>query len=53
MIQNLIVESKISSEKILGMGVGISGYFTDENEHINTHTMLNNWAEVNNTTTII
>ena len=47
MVNKLITQSNIATEKILGMGVGISGYFTAENEHINTHSMLNNWAEVN------
>jgi len=47
MIPDIIAESKVPKEKILGMGVGISGYFVDHDVYINTHTMLNEWADVN------
>jgi len=46
MIPNMLERSKVPQEKILGMGVGISGYFTAQDAYINTHSMLNEWADV-------
>lgn len=46
-VANILSQNNIIREKILGLGVGISGYFTAQNEHINTHKRLNDWADVN------
>lgn len=42
----LLEETQIDKSKILGLGVGISGYFTADNTHMNTHTILSMWAEI-------
>lgn len=42
-----ITETMISKDNILGVGVGISGYFIDLEGKINTHYMLSEWADVN------
>lgn len=41
-----IADTMISKDNILGVGVGISGYFIDIKNKINTHNMLTEWAEV-------
>ncbi len=42
-----LVEADILTDNILGIGVAISGYFIDIKNKINTHNMLNEWAELN------
>lgn len=41
-----ITQTGISKDDILGVGVGISGYFIDIENKINTHNMLTEWAKV-------
>ncbi len=41
-----IADTMISKYNILGVGVGISGYFIDIKNKINTHNMHTEWAEV-------
>lgn len=46
LFDDAINKSNISAAKILGIGVAISGYFIDNQNKINTHNMLNEWAEI-------
>jgi predicted NBD/HSP70 family sugar kinase len=45
-VSDTIKQAEISENKILGIGVGISGYFTLADDKINTHNMLNDWADI-------
>ncbi len=36
----------IDNQRILGIGVSLSGYFTHNNTRINTHHVLSEWAEI-------
>jgi predicted NBD/HSP70 family sugar kinase len=47
LFQNIFTETDIPRDKILGIGVGISGFFTIDKEKVNTHSTLNEWADVN------
>ena len=44
--QELLEETGIDVKKVLGIGVGISGYFITDKTRINVHSLLNKWAEV-------
>ncbi len=46
LFSDAIKDTHISTDKILGIGVAISGYFVDFTNKINTHNMLNEWAEI-------
>ena len=45
-IANIIEKNHIQESKILGMGVGISGFFSATDGKMNTHHMIEEWAEV-------
>lgn len=47
LMKKLSVKHKIPQERILGMGIGISGFFTAMDGKINTHHALEEWAEIN------
>lgn len=45
-VTHLIKKNNINPEKILGMGVGISGFFSAMDGKMNTHHMIEEWAQV-------
>ena len=47
LFDEIFINTTIDREKILGIGVGISGYFTTEKDKINTHNRLEEWADIN------
>tara|TARA_B110000438_G_scaffold302676_1_gene361135 strand:- start:2802 stop:3956 length:1155 start_codon:yes stop_codon:yes gene_type:complete len=47
LFDEIFINTNIQKEKVLGIGVGISGYFTTEKDKINTHNRLEEWADVN------
>jgi predicted NBD/HSP70 family sugar kinase len=42
----MTAEHNINPDKVLGLGVGISGFFSSKDGKMNTHHMLEEWAEV-------
>ncbi|WP_350400495.1 ROK family transcriptional regulator [Catenovulum sediminis] len=44
--KQLITQHSISTDRLLGMGVGISGFFTSTDGKMNTHHKLEDWALV-------
>lgn len=36
----------IDKKRILGIGVAVSGYFTNNETHINVHSVLSDWADI-------
>ncbi|WP_158973051.1 ROK family transcriptional regulator [Paraglaciecola sp. L3A3] len=46
LVKQVTDQHDISQDKILGMGVGISGFFSSSDGKMNTHHMLEEWAEV-------
>ncbi|MDU0354324.1 ROK family transcriptional regulator [Paraglaciecola aquimarina] len=46
LITELIAGHNISEDKILGMGIGISGFFSSLDGKMNTHHMIEEWAEI-------
>jgi predicted NBD/HSP70 family sugar kinase len=45
-VAELIKKNQIHESKILGMGVGISGFFSSEDGKMNTHHMIEEWAQI-------
>ena len=45
-VTNLIKKNHINESKILGMGVGISGFFSSMDGKMNTHHMIEEWAQI-------
>jgi len=45
-ISDLIEKNRIDNSKILGIGVGISGFFSSMDGKMNTHHMIEEWAQV-------
>ena len=46
LVDDISAEHNIASEKVLGMGVGISGFFSSMDGKVNTHHMLEEWSQV-------
>ena len=46
LVDDISAEHNIASEKVLGMGVGISGFFSSMDGKMNTHHMLEEWSQV-------
>ncbi len=46
LVDDISAEHNIASEKVLGMGVGISGFFSSMDGKMNTHHMLEEWSLV-------
>ena len=46
MQNSLLEETGISFERVLGIGIGIAGYFGDEMDRVNTPYMLEEWAKI-------
>ncbi|MFP3425246.1 ROK family transcriptional regulator [Pseudoalteromonas sp. SIMBA_162] len=46
LVDDISAERDIPSDKILGMGVGISGFFSSMDGKMNTHHMLEEWSQV-------
>lgn len=47
MAKDLIDTHAIPQERILGMGVGISGFFSSTDGKMNTHHAIEEWADIN------
>ncbi|WP_077340702.1 ROK family transcriptional regulator [Pseudocolwellia agarivorans] len=47
LIDELSLQYKIPYERILGIGVGISGFFSSMDGKMNTHHALEEWAQIN------
>jgi predicted NBD/HSP70 family sugar kinase len=45
-VANIMQKNHIHESKILGMGVGISGFFSSMDGKMNTHHMIEEWAQV-------
>lgn len=46
LVAEIIQNCHVSSDKILGLGVGISGFFSSMDGKMNTHHALEEWAEI-------
>ncbi|PKH33617.1 ROK family protein [Shewanella sp. ALD9] len=46
LVENVFNECDIKPEKVLGMGVGISGFFSSMDGKMNTHHMLEEWSQI-------
>ena len=46
LVKELTEECKLDETRVLGMGVGISGFFSSMDGKMNTHHMLEDWAQV-------
>ncbi|WP_377109138.1 ROK family transcriptional regulator [Pseudoalteromonas sp. R86517] len=46
LVDDISAKHNIASEKVLGMGVGISGFFSSMDGKMNTHHMLEEWSQV-------
>ena len=46
LVDDISAEHNIASEKVLGIGVGISGFFSSMDGKMNTHHMLEEWSQV-------
>ena len=46
LVDDISAKHNIASEKVLGMGVGISGFFSSMDGKVNTHHMLEEWSQV-------
>ncbi|MBU3020945.1 ROK family transcriptional regulator [Aestuariibacter sp. A3R04] len=45
--QDMATEHGINEERVLGIGVGISGFFSSSDGKMNTHHAIEEWAEIN------
>lgn len=45
-VAKLMQNNQIEESKILGMGVGISGFFSSMDGKMNTHHMIEEWAQI-------
>lgn len=45
-VANIIENNNISESKVLGIGVGISGFFSSMDGKMNTHHLIEEWAQV-------
>jgi predicted NBD/HSP70 family sugar kinase len=45
-VDKLTVKCNINPDKVLGMGVGISGFFSSMDGKMNTHHMLEEWSQI-------
>ena len=46
-VRELSAEYQLPEDKILGMGVGISGFFSSMDGKMNTHHAIEEWAQIN------
>lgn len=46
LVKELSEECKLDETRVLGMGVGISGFFSSMDGKMNTHHMLEEWSQV-------
>lgn len=46
-LEGLRVQCSIPADNVLGVGVGLSGFFVNEHGKMNTHSKLDAWADIN------
>lgn len=46
LINKITSKSEVSVDKVLGVGIGISGFFSSEDGKMNTHHVLEEWAQI-------
>lgn len=46
-LEGLRVQCNIPADNVLGVGVGLSGFFVNEHGKMNTHSKLDAWADIN------